>query len=115
MILLMTVSLSTFFFIFYNDLLSQAGLVIFIRKHQYEDQNVQLYCLNLMTNAIITWNTVYMQAVIEQLKKEGYPVLEQDLVHLSPARYEHINFYGKYLFRVTEELERKGLRPLRNP
>lgn len=50
-----------------------------------------------------------LQAVIEQLKKEGYPVREEDIVHLSPARHEHINFYGKYFFNVAEALERKGL------
>ena len=28
----------------------------------------------LVTNAVVTWNTVYMAAVIEQLKSEGVPV-----------------------------------------
>jgi hypothetical protein len=31
----------------------------------------QALCLNLVTNAIIVWNTVYMAAVVEQLKQEG--------------------------------------------
>jgi TnpA family transposase len=86
-----------------------------IRKHHLEDQAVQLDCLNLVTNMVITWNTVYMQAVIEQLKQEGYPVREEDIVHLSPARHEHINFYGNYFFNISEERTRKGLRPLRKP
>jgi len=55
-----------------------------------------------------------MQAVIEQLRKEGYQITEEDLKHLSPARYEHINPYGHYTFNVQQALERKGLRPLRN-
>jgi hypothetical protein len=33
--------------------------------------------------------------------------------HLSPARYEHLNVFGKYNFPVMEELCRKVLRPLR--
>ena len=72
-------------------------------------------CLNLVTNAVVTWNTVYMQAVFDQLRAEGDTVSDSDIVHLSPARYEHINPYGKYHFAVEEELNRQQLRPLRQP
>jgi hypothetical protein len=54
-----------------------------------------------------------MQQAINQLKVEGYEINEDDLKHISPARHEHINPYGKYEFNVEEELNRKGLRPLR--
>ena len=37
------------------------------------------------------------------------------VTHLSPARYEHLNVFGKYSFPVKEELSRKALRPLRRP
>lgn len=84
-----------------------------LRQRQQDDQANQAWCLNLVTNAVIVWNTVYMAAVIEQLKREGYPVQEDDLKHLSPARYDHINPYGQYHFNVEEVLNRKGLRPLR--
>ena len=75
----------------------------------------QALCLHLVTNAVIVWNTVYMVAVVEQLKQEGYPVQEQDLAHVWPTRYRHINTYGKYHFNVEEEWKRHGLRPLRQP
>jgi TnpA family transposase len=55
----------------------------------------QALCLNLVTNAVIVWNTVYMAAVVEQLKQEGYPVQDSDLAHVWPTRYAHINVYGK--------------------
>ena len=58
-------------------------------------------------------DTVYMQQAINQLKAAGYDINEDDLKHLSPARHEHINPYGKYEFNVEEELNRKSLRPLR--
>lgn len=38
-----------------------------------------------------------------------------DLEHLSPARYAHINPYGKYHFNMEEDLNRTTLRPLRSP
>ncbi len=36
------------------------------------------------------------------------------LVHLSPARFEHINPYGRYEFDVAKTFSRQSLRPLRN-
>jgi len=75
----------------------------------------QASCLNLVTNAVIIWNTVYMAAVVEQLKQEGYPVHDSDLAHVWPTRYAHVNVYGKYHFNIEEARGRHGLRPLRQP
>lgn len=85
-----------------------------IRKKQLEEQMIQASCLTLLSNIVMTWNTVYMSEIIQQLIDEGYPVNEDDLSRLSPARYEHINPYGKFYFNVEQEMNRKGLRPLRN-
>jgi Tn3 transposase DDE domain-containing protein len=68
-----------------------------------------------VTNAVIVWNTVYMAAVIEQLKQEGTLVQDSDLAHVGPTRYAHINMYGKYHFNVEEAQGQQGLRPLRSP
>jgi hypothetical protein len=57
--------------------------------------------------------TVYMQAVLDRLSTEGLPVEEDDLAHLSPARFEHVNPYGKYLLPMEQAAQRHGLRPLR--
>ena len=84
-----------------------------IRRKQYEAQTNQAMCLNVVTNAVIIWNTVYMQAALDQLRAEGYPVHEEDLAHLSPARFEHINPFGKYYFPIDQARHRQGLRPLR--
>ena len=51
--------------------------------------------------------------LVEQLKREGYPVNESDLTHIWPTRYAHLNVYGRYHFNIEEARERKGLRPLR--
>jgi TnpA family transposase len=83
-----------------------------IRRKDEEDQLNQASCLNLVTNAVVAWNTVYMAAALDALSVKGYPVQEDDLVRLSPARFEHINPYGRYRFEVEEEWSRKSLRPL---
>jgi len=86
-----------------------------IRKRNHEDQLNQAACLNLVVNAVAVWNTVYLQAALDQLKSEGYEIDEDDVKHLSPARSEHINIYGKYYFNIEEGFKRKGLRELRKP
>jgi len=86
-----------------------------------EAQTCQAGCLNLMTNAVVVWNTLYMQEAIRRMAPEGDPEADPEgalfederLEHLSPARFDHVNRYGRYRFDVEEESERTGLRPLR--
>jgi TnpA family transposase len=86
-----------------------------VRRKDAEEQLNQASCLNLMTNAVVAWNTIDMMAALDALTAEGYAVEGDDLVHLSPARYEHINPYGKYRFELDAEWSRTTLRPLRHP
>ena len=83
-----------------------------VRRDQPEDQANQASCLNLVTNAVIVWNTVYMGAVIDRLKSKGERIAPEDLAHLSPARYDHINPYGRYQFQVDRWAGKKPLRPI---
>ena len=61
-----------------------------LRKKQEGELMNKAACLNLVTNAVVIWNTVYMAVAIEQLRAEGRPVNEEDIARLSPARDEHI-------------------------
>jgi hypothetical protein len=69
----------------------------------------QARCLNLVTYAVIVWNTVYMAEAVAQLKREGSPVHESDLAHIWPTRYAHINVDGRYHFTIEEARRRQGL------
>ena len=84
-----------------------------IKKSQLQDQVNQASALTLVTNAVIVWNTRYMQEIIDQLRFEGYEVDDKDIAHISPCRYDHINKHGKLTFNVAKELNRKGLRAIR--
>lgn len=86
-----------------------------LKRKQEEAQQEIVGSLNLVTNVVVVWNSVYEQQVIEQLQKEGHSVLTEDVSHLSPARFEHINRLGKYSFQTSPELQNKGFRPLRQP
>jgi len=84
-----------------------------IRKKQENEQQITARCLNLLTNIIISWNTVYIQEIVKQLRFEGFEIKETDFEHISPAPFEHINRLGKYSFDTDYKVEKNGLRPLR--
>lgn len=71
-----------------------------IRKKYKEQQQDMAGCLNLVSNVIIAWNTVKMQEVEMELKRQGYKILDEDLACISPARHGHLNRYGKYDFNM---------------
>jgi hypothetical protein len=64
-------------------------------------------------NTIVLWNTIYMDAVLDQLRAEGFSLLSEDEARLSPFGHEHINMLGRYSFAVHEAVARGELRPLR--
>jgi TnpA family transposase len=78
-----------------------------------EGQEDQLSALGLVVNMIVLWNTLYMDAVLDQLRSEGYSVLPEDEARLLPFGHEHINMLGRYSFLVPEAVARGELRPLR--
>ena len=86
-----------------------------IRRKQEEKQQTVVRSLNLITNIVLVWNTVYIQEIIKQLHQEGYVVDESDFEFISPAPFEHINRLGKYSFNTNPDLGDNGLRPLRKP
>jgi TnpA family transposase len=86
-----------------------------LRQHYREGQEDQLGALGLVLNIIVLWNTIYMEAALNQLRAEGYPVRDEDVARLSPLLHEHINLLGRYSFSVPDAVAKGGLRPLRNP
>jgi hypothetical protein len=80
-----------------------------------EEQEDQLGALGLVVNIIVLWNTLYIDAALEQLQAAGYPVQSEDVARLSPLVFEHINLLGRYAFAVPDSVLRGELRHLRNP
>ncbi len=86
-----------------------------IRKRYREGQEDQLGALGLVTNALVLWNTIYMQAALEHLKQQGEDVKEEDEARLSPLRHKHVNMLGHYSFTLAEQVLNGQLRPLKQP
>jgi len=85
-----------------------------LRKHYREGQEDQLGALGLVVNAVVLWNTVYMQDALDHLRENGMPVSDSDIAGLSPLRYEHINVLGHYSFTLADAVLAGEHRPL-NP
>lgn len=86
-----------------------------IQQNYREGQEDQLGALGLVTNAVVLWNTIYMDAAINQLRAQGEETNETDLARLSPLINKHINMLGHYSFALAKEIKPGVLRPLSNP
>ncbi len=86
-----------------------------LRQRYREGQEDQLGALGLVLNAVILWNTTYMQDALEDVRGAGKDVLDSDVVRLSPLVSQHINFSGTYHFNLPDSLSTGQHRPLRTP
>ncbi|HIF0232327.1 TPA: Tn3 family transposase [Legionella pneumophila] len=84
-----------------------------LHQRYREGQEDQLGALGLVLNIITLWNTIYMDAAINQLRQEGFPVYDEDVARLSAYGFGHINMLGRYSFAMPDEVKRGELRPLR--
>ena len=55
-----------------------------LRQRYREGQEDQLGALGLVVNVIVLWNTLYIDAAVQQLRTEGFPINAEDLARLSP-------------------------------
>ena len=83
-----------------------------IRDRTFEQQRYRASGLNLLTAAIVLWNTVYLQRATNALQSPGQPPDDALLQYLSPLGWEHINLTGDYLWRSRSPGAGK-FRPLR--
>jgi TnpA family transposase len=65
-----------------------------LRQRYREGQEDQLGAPGLVVNVIVLWNTLYMDAALQQLRAEAFPVHPTDVGRLSPLVHRHINFPG---------------------
>ena len=84
-----------------------------IRDRSFEQQRYRASGLNLVTAAIVLWNTVYLERAANALRNHGQGVDNALLQYLSPLGWEHINLTGDYLWRSRTKVGAGKFRPLR--
>lgn len=68
--------------------------------------------LNLVVNAIILWNTVYLSRAVRFVADQGLTIPDALLTQVAPLPWSHIALTGDYLWNeIDQPLER--YRPLR--
>ena len=84
-----------------------------IRDRSFEQQRYRASGLNLVTAAVVLWNTVYLERAAHALRGNGHAVDDTLLQYLSPLGWEHINLTGDYLWRSSAKVGAGKFRPLR--
>ena len=84
-----------------------------IRDRSFEQQRYRASGLNLVTAAIVLWNTVYLERAAYGLRSNGHAVDDALFQYLSPLGWEHINLTGDYLWRNSAKIGAGKFRPLR--
>ena len=85
-----------------------------IRDRSFEQQRYRASGLNLVTAAIVLWNTVYLERATGAMRGSG-AVDDSLLQYLSPLGWEHINLTGDYVWRSNAKVGEGKFRPLRQP
>lgn len=66
--------------------------------------------MNLLINAIVYWNTLYLEPTFAELNREGITTPHDVMKHITPLGWQHISLTGDYIWTPTDSAD---LRPLR--
>ena len=84
-----------------------------IRDRSFEAQRYRASGLNLVTAAIVLWNTIYLERAVQTMHERGVPADTALLPYLSPLGWEHINLTRDYVWHQDRKLQAGSFRPLR--
>ena len=65
----------------------------------------------LLTNVVISWNTMKMQDVVDRWKVAKHPIDESWLRRIGPVHFEHVNFRGTIAFDMDPYIDALIERP----
>nr|WP_308798098.1 Tn3 family transposase [Streptomyces sp. UH6] len=86
---------------------------LYQRYQRYQEGMHQIGALGLVLNALVLFNTRYMDAALTQLRADGFEVRDEDVPRLSSLVRHHINVLGRYSFQLPDLPG--GMCPLRDP
>lgn len=79
-----------------------------------EDQEDQLAALGLVLNAVVLWNTHYLDAAVARLRAEGHDIKDEDVARLSRSRTGTSTSWAATC-STSAGGPGQGLRPFRDP
>ena len=86
-----------------------------LQRRHHERQTEQMWCLTVVTNAIV-WATEYHGRAVDTLRGQGRQIDSELLAHIWPTHHANVHFYGTHTVDIVGELAKldaDGYRPLR--
>lgn len=84
-----------------------------LRQRYREGQEDQLSALGLVVNALVLWNTYYIDAALTLIGTQQ-SMNQEDVARLSPLGHSHINMLGRYHFSLPVAVMQGEMRSLRD-
>ncbi|NRB16349.1 MAG: Tn3 family transposase [Rhodobacteraceae bacterium] len=84
-----------------------------MRDRSYEHQIHKASGLNFLVAAIILWNTKYLEASMDDLRKDGVTIPDEIARHIAPLGWAHVGLTGDYQWNMNPPFSPDHLRPLR--
>ena len=80
-----------------------AKWLFFANRGEFRDGDIneimnKTSCLSLLSNAVVIWNTIHMQKIVDRLRAAGETVMQEDLSRNWPLLHAHIIPNGMYDF-----------------
>jgi TnpA family transposase len=69
----------------------------------YEEIMNKASCLSLVSNAILFWNTIKINEILEKLKAQGEIIEDETLSHISLLPFKHVLPNGTYFIDEEED------------
>jgi Tn3 transposase DDE domain len=85
------------------------------RVHARDPEQLQRHmdARRLISNIIVYWNTRYIAHALETLERQGHSLGDDDIRHIHPVHFEHINPFKHYRCDTRRGPAKGRLRPLR--
>ena len=74
----------------------------------YEEIMNKASCLSLVSNAILMWNTIKIDKIVQDLENQGETISKDTLSHISLLPYKHVLPNGTYFIESDEYLWNQG-------
>jgi len=69
----------------------------------YEEIMNKASCLSLVSNAVLYWNTIKINDIVEDLRRQGEEIDSETLSHLSLLPFKHVIPNGTYFIEDREQ------------
>jgi TnpA family transposase len=87
-----------------------------LRRRYHEQQSEQMWCLTLVTNAVVCWMAEYLGLAVAALRAGRRHLDDEILGHVWPTHHQNVLLHGTHTVDIDADLaglDANGYRPLR--